>query len=564
MDGESLFSITDTDIDGSESLTQEEKDGLKKFIKELKEKNPETQEKEIIITKESEKDDITKYLKEKLNISDKGIEALDLDAESLFSIEESDIDSCEELTQDEKDKIKKFLTEIKEKNQKEKPSEENKDIKKDDIPKIELSKIENIQKESNLKENNKNVLLQNLKNEEEKEKIEKEQKLKENEVINKEKNIENMDKNNKEVNQKLRGQNKNLNKDKDKDKDKDKGKNKDKDKNKDKNKGKNKEKIKDPLSKGNDFEIIENNEKKINKEYDGIKSNKIQGYSINNYKIQPLITDAKYNIFFLLPFLEKMINDLNIYIYLNESNLIKSSYTLFKYYFINEYTYINIYNEQIKCLLVQIPLNKAIHKLTIDLSIENQYQTYNYNTEIDVKYEANNYYYLDNINNRITLTNNRIITYYLNFFLDETTKIEEIFKKNLIKSLIDKISENSIELNVINILKFIKSCLRFKLEPKNIDYIEARIEEKKYRKPLNEELYVSSDDIDILTIKKEREKIKLIKLIVQIYANYDKDFLMKLVVSKNGKECSRAVLDLLYNKKLNLRIYLIKKKKNVI
>ena len=118
LDGESLFNLEETDIDEAEDLNQEEKTSLKNFIKELKEKEEETktkEETEIIVGKESSAEQVAKYLKEKLKISDTGIESLALDGDSLFNLEENDIDEADDLTQEEKDILKKFIKELKEK-----------------------------------------------------------------------------------------------------------------------------------------------------------------------------------------------------------------------------------------------------------------------------------------------------------------------------------------------------------------------------------------------------------------------------------------------------------------
>ena len=86
--------------------------------------------------------------------------------------------------------------------------------------------------------------------------------------------------------------------------------------------------------------------------------------------------------------------------------------------------------------------------------------------------------------------------------------------------MIQRIKENinglQLEANVI--LKFFKICSILKLELKNIENIELY---KNREMELNKENYLTSDDINNL-VKKEKEKIKLIDLIVKIYTNYDK------------------------------------------
>jgi hypothetical protein len=118
LDGEGLFTLEESEIDGADELTQEEKDKLKKLVNELKGNGKETEEKEEInVTKESNEEDVAKFLKQKLGFSENSIKELSLDGESLFTLEESEIDGAE-ISPEEKDKLKTFLKEEKEKNKK--------------------------------------------------------------------------------------------------------------------------------------------------------------------------------------------------------------------------------------------------------------------------------------------------------------------------------------------------------------------------------------------------------------------------------------------------------------
>ena len=63
---------------------------------------------------------------------------------------------------------------------------------------------------------------------------------------------------------------------------------------------------------------------------------------------------------------------------------------------------------------------------------------------------------------------------------------------------------------------------------------------------------MSSDEIDLMTTKREKEKQKLLNLIIKIYADYGKNFLIVLIKSKNGANCSRILLDLLTKNELKI------------
>ena len=529
LDGETLFCLQESEIDGIEEINEDEKLKLKNLLKELKGNSQQTEKPEIKITKESQKEEVNQFLKEQLKLSEKAIESLELDGEALFELEESDIDAAEELSQEEKERLKNFLNSEKEKNKDKTPTNEHieETIVNKSIPKEEETKNNNISMEDKEKAiskskgegegNDKNILKVGEQN------VPKDlNNLKENKNKDKnEKKFEEIDK---------------------KDLDK-------KDKEKQENKN-----IKDPLSNGKlqllDDKIKDKDKlpkdgkiKKNNKEYEGVQSKNLQFNSLQNHKIQPLIQDSNNNIFFIVSLFEKDIQTYNLSTYYDDCGMFQTSYIIYKHYFIGEQIYKNIYDENVICLLVQIPLNKNIKKLTIMLSKDNKKS----NTDIDIKCEGNNFFYVGNINNSINISKNRIFTNYLNFFNNSDAKT---FLKSFIKTFLNKISETNVELSVVNILNFFKLCSEYKLDPKNIDNLEAKIEEKKFRKPLNKELFLSGDDIELLTLKKEKEKSRLLELIVNIYVNYDTQFLMKLILSKHSKECGRALLNLLYIEKL--------------
>ena len=65
---------------------------------------------------------------------------------------------------------------------------------------------------------------------------------------------------------------------------------------------------------------------------------------------------------------------------------------------------------------------------------------------------------------------------------------------------------------------------------------------------LNHEFYLLNEDVEFLS--SNNKKTKIINLIVYIYSKYDKEFLMKLIQSNNGKIYCREIFYLLYNEKL--------------
>lgn len=119
IDAQSLFLFVDTDIDEMTDLNEEKKELFKNCLNELKNKS------NIIINKDSTKEELSYVLKNKLGFSDKVIEDLGLDPESIFLFKDEDIDELSELKEEEKQKLKSFLKEIKKTNQeKETPEKE--------------------------------------------------------------------------------------------------------------------------------------------------------------------------------------------------------------------------------------------------------------------------------------------------------------------------------------------------------------------------------------------------------------------------------------------------------
>ncbi len=99
LDAQVLFELTEEDVNGySDLMKPEEYEMLKKFIKkrdEIMKKN------EIKITKNSSKDDISKFIKEKLDI--------DIYNQDYSNQIISVVDECDNMTKEEKEIIKNFI-----------------------------------------------------------------------------------------------------------------------------------------------------------------------------------------------------------------------------------------------------------------------------------------------------------------------------------------------------------------------------------------------------------------------------------------------------------------------
>ena len=108
---------------------------LIRYINQLKQN--EINSDKINITRESSEEEISKFLKEKLNFDQEIIDDLELDGEALFELEDEEIDEID-LTNDQKERLKRFLKENKNINKKQEDNinQSNKNIFEDDEMKI--------------------------------------------------------------------------------------------------------------------------------------------------------------------------------------------------------------------------------------------------------------------------------------------------------------------------------------------------------------------------------------------------------------------------------------------
>ena len=142
LDGETLFDLKDEEIDEFKDVSPDQKENLKKFIRENSLSPPEEKEKEeeIKINKESSTEDLCKFVEKKLNFSEKAITSIkdaEMDGDTFLDLKEDEIDNLENISESEKEKIKTFLNEYKSQTQTMTPKDElkidNKSSKEDVI-----------------------------------------------------------------------------------------------------------------------------------------------------------------------------------------------------------------------------------------------------------------------------------------------------------------------------------------------------------------------------------------------------------------------------------------------
>ena len=112
FDAETFLDLKVSDIDDYDKLKKEERETLKKYLSgELKfeEEQPECKT-EIIISKESNASEVSRFLEQKLGLRKEAIDELEgLDGNDFLSVTDTDIDDYNFLSEEEKRKIKEFI-----------------------------------------------------------------------------------------------------------------------------------------------------------------------------------------------------------------------------------------------------------------------------------------------------------------------------------------------------------------------------------------------------------------------------------------------------------------------
>ena len=570
--GDSLPFLEETDIENC-GLTNEKKNDLKIIIDQLKKEDIE-KEPEINITEDSDKETTNKFLKIKLNISEKGINALinELgvdDGGSLLLLEPKDLDEVKELTKDEKDKILEFLETRKPKVEiiisnkstiedvriflEKKLNFSAKGIKYIEELGVENGEnlisleLEDINKAEELSKEEKENFIKFLKEKKKDKEKDKQNNLEKNKNVNEIKidniikedaipNKEHVMPNKEDINQNIN----NIN-------EKNKDNNSDNANLKDNNALNNNQNLNGINT---DAEIIGN----VNHDYDGILANNIFAFCLKDFKVSSFKSDSFYNVFFVLSLKEEDINYTKISTFVDKTGFfsLNSTYNNLKHYIIYENDFITIKNEKIKNLIFQVPMNKPLKKLIVYISNGKMFNE-PYTTEIDLNEGIYNFFYVQNLNNDTTIKVNRIISYFIDYFFNEKNKIKEDIQKYLLKGIMNRIKmQRNILLKPNLILKFLTYCKKLKLEPKNFENVELfNVDGKILIENLENDFLILSDDIDSLTHENEKEKSKLINLLVKLYAYNDSvNNLILLLESKNGSQCSKATLDSLNNKEI--------------
>ena len=108
LDGKGLLELTEERMKEL-GLRFGQRKRLIKYIRCLKALEISNKEDIVLINEKSSSEEVSKFLRLKLNFSQDSIDILELDGESLFDLIEEDINDVTEITEKEKENLKKFI-----------------------------------------------------------------------------------------------------------------------------------------------------------------------------------------------------------------------------------------------------------------------------------------------------------------------------------------------------------------------------------------------------------------------------------------------------------------------
>ena len=114
---------------------------LIKYINSFKVLKKPLREEEIYVTRKSSREGVSKFLKMELKFSEKSINNIALDGESLFDLKEEEINNLEEISLEERKNLKNFLKRELDKKEEEKEIQLNLVNSKEDISKFLKEKL---------------------------------------------------------------------------------------------------------------------------------------------------------------------------------------------------------------------------------------------------------------------------------------------------------------------------------------------------------------------------------------------------------------------------------------
>ena len=575
--------IENKDVNKDQTDKEEDKQLNKKEENEIKEEGEKEKDKQTINKENEEKED-----KEKASIKENVVKE----------------NKKEEKGEDKKEK------EINNKNVKEEINEKK---ETEEINKLKNKEERNVDKNSNeasddkAKESNKEKDKNKEKPSESKDKTVKEENVKKEEEKNKKESLEPENKNNKQS-QKKKGNKKKKKEEKSffskiipgflKDKNDDEEDNESKD----------------------SSEEEKDNKKEVPKE----KPPTINYTNINSNEVKPLDINSKSNIFFILSLSEEYYLKSSLATYEEDE---KKKYINYSHNILSNKVISSFDKDKKRIILIQVPLEKKIKKLCINYLLNNEKlkekidekkeqnkdddkdekkdkdeekekdkdekkdkdegkekekdnkenNVKEYKCQIEVNCEMENYFYLENLNfdkkEDIFLDENNDYLFgeYYSYFFDKKNNDKDIYRKELIQSLISFISSTKLIVffSSNNLFKFFKLCIEYKYKIKNINLIELFVESDKYKHSIDKENLLNGEEADKLLLLFEGNEIetakqKISSIFVKLYSNFNQYKLLKdLMNSKNGKIYMRNIFKLILQDEIKISDLDIKDKREM-
>jgi len=285
-------------------------------------------------------------------------------------------------------------------------------------------------------------------------------------------------------------------------------------------------------------------------------------YNFQDYKITPLTKNEDYNVIFFITLKEYNMNDYCISIYEEYED---DFYLNHKPKFIYEESFDVSKGVKNRIIFIQIQ-SKIPFKNRLKIILKDYKEEYK--SSIDVEDKNKWYFHFDNLiydtwSDFAEIDIYHSLHFYYNCFFEQKTNIDKAVRIKLLTEIFNLINDRNVTfLYAYTFLSIFKQSLALKVSPKNINSIKIKELDSNRKIKLLPEDYLTNDDIEKL--KLGEQKSKFCDLIVSIYANSDKKQLFKLIQSKNGKDYSKKVLELINNKKIPVNDFLLLKDKKTI
>lgn len=233
--------------------------------------------------------------------------------------------------------------------------------------------------------------------------------------------------------------------------------------------------------------------------------------------VQKMNHKSKYNVFFPLCIKEEYIKNISIITYEKIGYHSKKN---LENDIIHIADYTSTKEEKLKFYIYHIYSNTKITNLQI--VIKEKHKNYENENESKIEIRKGNeiFFLIDNIfygktlNFFFCLQISTIIKEYISYFFNERNNtIDNKFKTYLLKAFINKIkSLSQFDLSAQLILKLIKLCFEFKLDPEKMDNLQLEKIKGNDKIILDEKYYISKKDLDKVGMKRNKSKIMILLL----------------------------------------------------